>query len=350
MMFSPGLKRSVGTILTRLGFLGAYAFLRSKYTGSQVAIIFYHKVSARKDCWSVEALDPDIFEGQIRYLCRNYRILSLRELLASLNVGELPKKKAVAITFDDGYKDNYLHAYPILRKYHVPATIFLASGSIGGRDLFWWDKVGYAVWHAGVRQIQLAELGNYQLESDIDRRHAALAILERLKGLPDWRKNLLIRELINRAEADIPDGLGEQLILSWEEVIEMSRNGIDFGAHTVTHPILLNLPTELARWEIAQSKKDVETRIGKRVHFFAYPDGQFNAQIADMVREVGFIGACAAYPSWISSTANPYELGRIAGCEDHGNEDVFKFLLSGLWRDVQSALGGRKSSGTDRHV
>jgi len=95
-MFSPGLKRSVGTILTRLGFLGAYAFLRSKYTGSQVAIIFYHRVSARKDCWSVEALDPDLFEGQIRYLCRNYRILSLRDLLASLNVSELPKK-AVAI-------------------------------------------------------------------------------------------------------------------------------------------------------------------------------------------------------------------------------------------------------------
>lgn len=348
-MFSPGLKRSVGLVLNRLGFLDTYAFLRSKYTGSQVAIIFYHRVSARKDCWSVEALDPDIFEAQIRYLCRNYRILSLRELLASLNVNELPKK-AVAITFDDGYKDNYLHAYPILRKYHVPATIFLASGSIGGRDLFWWDKVGYAVWHAGVRRLQLAELGNYQLESDIDRRHAALAILERLKDLPDWRKNLLIGELINRAEADIPDGLGEQLILSWEEVIEMSLNGIDFGAHTVTHPVLPNLSTGLAKWEIAQSKKDVETRIGKGVHFFAYPDGQFNAQIADIVREVGFIGACADYPSWIRFTANPYELGRIGGGADHGNEDVFKFLLSGLWSDLQNALGARKSFGTDRHV
>lgn len=339
MMFSPGLKRSVGKVLSRLGLLDAYAFVRSKYTGSQVAIIIYHRVSARKDCWSVEALDPDIFEGQIRYLCCNYRILSLQELLTSLVAGELSKKKAVAITFDDGYKDNYLHAYPILKKYHVPATIFLTSGSIGTRDLFWWDKVGYAVWHADVRQLQLEELGSYRLESDVDKRHATSAILEKLKGLPDRRKNQLIEELINTAEADIPDGLGEQLILSWDEVIEMSRNGIDFGAHTVTHPVLLKLPTERAGWEIAQSKKDVETRVGKPAYSFAYPDGQFNAQIAEIVREAGFIGACADYPSWISPKANPYALGRVAGCEDQGNEDVFKFLLSGLWRDLQSVLG-----------
>lgn len=260
-------------------------------------------------------------------------------MLACLNDGKLLHRKAWAITLDDGYRDNYLYAYPILRKYHAPATIFLASGSIGTGNLFWWDKVGYAVWHARIRQLRLTQLGDYRLESGLDRRHAVSAIVEKLKSLPEQRKSSLIEELIETAEVDIPDILGEQLVLSWDEVQDMSRNGVDFGAHTVTHPILPNLPTERARWEIAQSRRDIEARVRKPIHIFAYPDGAFNAEIVEMVRELGFHAACTCDPNWISSTTNPYKLDRMIGSEDF---DIFKFLLSGLWRDLQSTLGRRK--------
>jgi peptidoglycan/xylan/chitin deacetylase (PgdA/CDA1 family) len=250
----------------------------------------------------------------------------------------LSHRKAVVITLDDGYRDNYLYAYPILRKYRVPATIFLATGSIGTGNLFWWDRVGYLVWHASIRQLHLPDLGTYRLESDVDRVRATFKILKKLKSLADERKNRFIDQLSTAAGLNVPSIRSERLVLSWDEVAEMGRNGVDFGAHTVTHPILGNMAADRAKWEIVQSKRDIETRAGKPVCFFAYPDGYFNARIVEMVKDAGFLGACTCDPSWITSGTNPYELGRIIGCDDL---DVFKFLLSGLWKDLQSVLRRR---------
>ena len=334
-MFSPKVKHSVGAILNHLGFLDTYASLRSKRIGSQVAILWYHRVTAKKDQWSYEALDPRVFEEQMRYLHDNYEILSLEELVRCLYRGTLLHRKSVCITLDDGYRDNYLYAYPVLRKYNMPATIFLTSGHVGTGALFWWDKVAYAVWHARVGQLGLPQLGSYRLESGLDRRRAVSAILDKLKRMPDQKKNSFTEELVETAEVDIPDRLGEQFVLSWDEVLDMSRNGVDFGGHTVSHPILVNMPADQANREIVHSKKVIETVVGKPVHFFAYPDGSYNPQVVEMVKDAGFHAACTCDPNWINSMTNPYECGRVPGCDDF---DLFKFLLSGLWRDLQSVL------------
>lgn len=335
-MLTLEIERLACAMVNNLGLLDAYAFLKRRRIGSQVAIILYHRVSTVKDDWSLETLSPQSFERQIKYFRENYEMLSLEELAPYVHERKSLPKKAVVITFDDGYRDNYLYAFPILRKYRAPATIFLATGHIGTAKLFWWDKVRYAVQHTTPERLELGKFGSYSLESALDRRHAGFAITEKLMNLPDERKNSLIEKLINVAGVDIPDRLGRELILSWNEVVQMSRDGIDLGAHSVTHPILTNIPLERARWEIVQSKNDIETRLGKPVSFFSYPNSIFNPEIVKLVEQSGFAGGITDNPVWITHRDNPYKLGRIGAAEDF---NIFKVMFCGFWGDLQSILG-----------
>jgi peptidoglycan/xylan/chitin deacetylase (PgdA/CDA1 family) len=319
-----------------LGLLDAYGLVRRKLTKSQVAILMYHRVCPKRDSWSLKPLSPRNFEKQIEYFCRNYEILSLDKLAQCLQEGKPLPERAVVITFDDGYKDNYLYAYPILRKYRIPAAIFLVTGHIGNANLFWWDKVSYAVQHASVERLSLDELGSHSLRSRPDKSRANLIVTERLKKLPDEKKNLLIDKLVQLSGVEIPVDLGRDLILSWDEVKEMSNGDVSFGAHSVIHPILTNMPLEQAKYEIIQSKKDIEEKLGQRVTAFSYPNGDFNAELVKFVKESAFTCAVTTSPSeLITSKDSPYQLSRIAAIEDFNG---LKVMLCGLWGDLQGIL------------
>jgi len=326
------MKTTAAAIANRLGLIDSYAFFRRKLTKSQVAILMYHRISSSKDNWSLKPLSPQIFEQQIGYFCRRYKILSLDELAQYIHQGESLPEKAVVITFDDGYKDNYLHAFPVLEKYKVPATIFLTTGHIGSGNLFWLDKVRYIIQHTTINRINLNELVNYSLESEADKHRSSFAIANSLNKLPENNKNLLIEKLLSVSNVDIPADLGRELVLSWDEVREMSNNGIIFGAHTVNHPVLTNMPLEQAKWEISQSKKDIEENLGKRVTAFAYPNGDFNPEIVKFIKESGFTCAVSVLPGkLLSAKDSPYELGRIQAFEDFNK---FKVALCGLLGDL----------------
>jgi len=296
----------------------------------------YHRVSTSNDRWSVDILSPQAFERQVEYLCRNYKMLSLDEIVQHVCEGKRLPKRVAAITIDDGYRDNFLHALPILRKHHVPATIFLVTGHIGSSELFWWDKVGYAVEYTRKQRLELAEFGSCELRSAHDRRNTTLRIVDALKDLPEQRKNLVMEDLLHVAGVSIPDALAKEVILSWEEVVEMSEEGIDFGAHTLTHPILTNVPLEQAKLEIVQSKKDIEAKIGRQVGFFSYPDGRLNAELAEAVRESGFAGAMTCDPVWIVPGTDRYRMGRMVISSEDFN--MFKVMLSGIWGDYRALL------------
>ena len=261
------INRTAANVANHLGIFDAYAFLRRRLTGSQVAILMYHRVCPDEENQYLEALSVESFERQMEYFSRNYEIFSLDELVQHIVSEDFPSEKAVVVTFDDGYKDNYLYAYPILKKYHVPATIFLATGHIGSGKLFWWDKVGYIIQHSSIKQLNLDGLGSYCIESKIDKSRARFMITERLKKIEEGRKNLLIEKLLNVCQVELPSDLGKKLILSWKEVKEMDNGTVTFGAHSVNHHILTSIPLEQAENEIVQSKKDIEEELGKKAKF-----------------------------------------------------------------------------------
>lgn len=327
------MKGLVVSVANHLGIFDTYAFIRRRLMKSQVAILMYHRISPKRERPYLNVISVKSFRRQIEYIFRNYEILSLDELVEYILSEKPLPKKAVVITFDDGYKDNYLYAYPILQKYHIPATIFLVTGHIGTDKLFWWDKIGYILYHTSVNQLDLEGLGSYSLESEPDKARAKSIITEELKKLPDKRKNSLVEKLLDVCQMEIPRNLGRRLILSWEEVREMSDEKLTFGAHSVNHPVLTKMPIDQAKNEIVRSKKAIEERLGKEVRAFCYPDGKFNPEIVELVKKSGFNSAVSILTGrLISLKDSVYQLNRIRAREDFNK---FKGLLCGLRGDLQ---------------
>lgn len=324
------MKAVAGTIVNNIGLPDAYTYVKRKFAGSQAVIVTYHRVCPTKAEWSISAQNPLLFERQIKHLCEHYEILSLERLASLVRERNLPKITAT-ITFDDGYRDNYHYAYPALKKYHVPATIFLTTGHIGTGNPFWWDKVRYAIHNCTAAQLELHEAGNYTLKSSADRRVAASLIIEKLWNLADHRKNQLIAGLLDSTGVEMPEELSEGLLLSWEEVAEMGAHGIDFGAHTINHPNLTKVPLAEARKEIVRSKKDIEKMTGRKTDFFSYPGGMFNDKIVKIVARSDFVGAVVSNQKWINPETGPYKLSRVGATEDF---NLFKINLSGLYGDL----------------
>lgn len=327
------LKTKFITAMNETGVLDFYGNLRRKITKSQISILVYHRVGDSTDEWSLNPLCEKIFEYHVKYLSRNnFEIVSLNDLSEMITYGTLPKKAAV-ITFDDGYKDNYEVAFPILKKYNAPATIFLATGPVEEKKLFWWDLVNYVLFHTDKESIDIKDIGTYQLSCDEDRSNAGLNIQEKLKKVDNNKKESLIDELINLTDVNIPEKLGNKYVLSWKEIKRMNKNSIEFGAHTVNHPILTNVSLDEAKWEILNSKNSIEENLGTDVNSFAYPNGDFNDNISSLVENIGFNSSVSTFPMSIvkKSTSDLYQLSRInASIKDF---NVLKLYLCGLRGD-----------------
>jgi peptidoglycan/xylan/chitin deacetylase (PgdA/CDA1 family) len=327
------------------GLLHAYSSLRTRLVKHKAAILAYHRIDRIDHFpWSVTAVPPQVFEAEINHLRRRYRLISLDELaIAIRDCRPLPLNAAV-VTFDDGYKDFYINSYPILRKYDVPATVFLTTGPVDTGQLFWSDRVRYAIWKTKLDKLELDDLGSYRLNRLESRISAGRVVTEKLKKLYIRDRDQMIEKLVRSSGVDIPSGLGKELILSWEEIKEMSKNGISFGAHTVSHPILTRVPLETAREEILGSKRRIEAELDHEVKAFCYPNGgpdDINEDIENILRSNGFNCAVTLAPAaFVLSKSQLYRLPRIAGPP---NYDTFELLLSGLYFDmarIRSHLGG----------
>ena len=329
------------SIANRVYFPDAYAFMRRKLVKSQIAVLMYHRVCPRDNSWSLAGVSPSDFEKHMEYFRRNFEILSLETLAQYIRDGKHPTEKSVAVTFDDGYKDNLVYAYPILKEYNIPATIFLTTGFIGTDRLLWWDKVGYAISNTSLKEFKVDGLGHYNLDSMIDRLMATSKITEQMKSMPNETKLQTEEELLSTLKVEIPSGLGNTMLLNWDEITQMDSSIISFGAHTVNHPILTNVPLEQAKHEIIQSKEELEARLDRPITSFAYPNGNCNAELVEFVSSNGFTCAVSTTPAKLVSTNdNPYEICRIFSLDFN----VLKIMLSGFWGDVHHLATSLKIS------
>lgn len=305
--------------------------------GYRTIMMMYHQVFPFKDdllttCWG-SIVPPEAFERQIQYLTRNYEILSFSQLSSLLKKGDsLPRKSAV-ITFDDGYQNNFLYAYPILRRYDVPATIFITTGYVGREESPF--SLLYAINFTNLKNLSLTGIEGglinitsepFSLTSPLERWRAFLAIWNELGKLPREKAKVVVEEII--ALCDVKESSPRARMLNWEEMKEMEEGKIEFGAHTVHHPHLTILPLEEVRREIFESKRELEGRLGKPVNFFAYPYGEFNETVKKIVKDAGFTCAVTMQKKWISPLDNPYELGRIAPSDDFY---IFQAKIAGIF-------------------
>jgi peptidoglycan/xylan/chitin deacetylase (PgdA/CDA1 family) len=213
---------------------------------------------------------------------------------------------SVAITVDDGYRDFYLHAYPVLRRYGIPATVFLMTGFIDGEVQPWWDQLR-AAWR------------NTPLEAGYDRK------AEELKRLPNRQRLEFLKQL------PVRDSVSEAM--TWEEVREMAANGINFGAHSKSHPILSSLESEdEIRDEVFGSRDRITAELGYPPAHFCYPNGRacdIDERVTRIVREAGFRTAVTTERGLNGSGLNPWLLRRI-GMEPIAPPRYFARQLAGF--------------------
>jgi peptidoglycan/xylan/chitin deacetylase (PgdA/CDA1 family) len=292
-------------------------------------ILCYHRVGTGGVPLYSE-LSPDVFEAQMRFLKKEYRIVSLEQICQGLQE-PTTAEPSVAITFDDGYRDVFRHAFPILRKYGIPATVFLIADSVDTGRASWYDRIFLAlqVMPAGRLEVELDRLRCFQLTSRGSRLCAAADIISCLRKLPNERRKECCADLEGRAE--LPTKELEGRMLNWEQVQIMQNAGVTFGSHTVTHPVVSRLTSAEMEYELSESKKRLETRLGTPVLDFAFPFGhqeECGVEATGLLRRYGYRSAVTTVPGVNGPGANPFALRRIQiGAEDTPLQ-MFAFYLS----------------------
>jgi hypothetical protein len=185
--------------------------------------------------------------------------------------------------------------------------------------------------HTTNNTLSLGDLGDYKLGDANNREATAREIINGLKLIPDQQKSKLIEKLMLTSGVHVPPEAVEEAILTWEDIRSMSTEGVSFGAHSVSHPILTSIPIEKARYEICECKSRIEKHIDQKVDYFAYPNGESDSAIAKVVEESGFSGALGVGQTWITHTTDRFRLGRVGIYWDALN--VFRLMLSGIADD-----------------
>lgn len=315
--------------------------------GGSCLILMYHRVypfdgsNGKKPEWlKIKSLpgivvSPVFFDQQMRFLKEHYSIISLNTLVESMNQGrDIPSRSAV-VTFDDGWRDNYEYAFPILKKHAVPATIFLSTGYIGTNRIFWPERLIYCLTYQSEQcrsNLQNTDWQGHDIihnlfkrilsASDRDNHPLFNHLIEQLKQLkPDTRK-----KIIDSATAGISlDSDDMRVMMNWDEILEMSNAGIDFGSHGAEHEILTLLNPDEIAGELKTSKRTIVNKLSEKELAFAYPNGNYDDNIKKQVTDNGYICAVSTRTGKAAAASDRFALDRINIHQDNASGLSGKF-------------------------
>jgi peptidoglycan/xylan/chitin deacetylase (PgdA/CDA1 family) len=313
------LVRTIATGLYRAGLTGALSATSGYLRRAAAFSVFtYHRVNDHGDPF-FEALPTEVFDRQMRLIARHYVALPVEELVDRLRAGAVPRN-AVAITFDDGYRDVLTHAAPILARYHLPATVFLATGFIGTGETPWYDRLANALKATSASRVSMPFSDEVlPLETTEDRLRALSRLQGHLKGLPEVDSRKALDDLLDSLGGGKPDR-EKNAFLRWDEVHALRGLGFRIGAHTVSHPILSRLSLDRARAEVIESKRAIEARCGIAPRAFAYPNGgeaDYTPEVVELVQSAGFDCAVTTRFGLNTARTSPWELRRGQPWEHH---------------------------------
>lgn len=279
-----------------------------------VVVLLYHRVTTLTSDPEILAVSPDNFRAQMQYLKDNFPVVRFEEDWSKVS------KPAVAITFDDGYADNALEALPIIEEVGVPATFFVSTGTIGTRSEFWWHELEHII----LEKLTLSP--NFTLEdsrfgrtwptsTDRERRELYNGIVRLMNVVTTAHRDNWLMQLhrwagIETTPADIHRSM------TVEELRQLAESScVTIGAHTVTHTRLSSLTEDAQREEMATSKQQLETWLGREITVFSYPFGrraEYTKESIALCREVGFVKAAANFnfPGQAHRWTDPYQIPR----------------------------------------
>ncbi len=311
----------------RLGILQACLW----YHRSSFQILTYHRFT------DVPSVDPaEVLTRQCVFIREHFNPVSMTQVEHALHHGGPLPPNALAITVDDGYRDFLSVASPIFRAYELPVTVYLISGFIDGQLWPWWDRLAWALQHSNAPYFEDGMVSNgppsrLPLGNDAQRSAACSQLIAALVKLPNGDRLAILDRLPETLAVDIPAAAPEEYAaLTWDEVRKLQTEGVEFGAHTHTHPILTSLENEDAvHAELAESKRRIEEELRSPVTHFCYPNGDFNDAVVAAVKACGFLSATTVLSGYDSRATDPYLLKRHS-LEMDLSDYYFRESLSGL--------------------
>lgn len=305
---------AMADILYYSGSLRLWQFFRRTITRKkEVYILGLHRVltdaeRSRSNSLDAIVLTDGTFAAILEYLRQQFRIISLSTFLESETSNTDATKPWCLLTFDDGWRDNYTTAFPWLKKFGIPATIFLATGTMECCGGFWVEQLIKAAKDPSLRM----KMGSLLQEVFPGKRLARdlEEVIEWLKHMPAEKRQKVLDRILSRSEKQ--DNSNEaDCMLTWSQAVEMSRDGIDFGTHTVTHPLLSYEDDVTVQRELLMSKQSVEEKLGKKVRAFAYPNGDWDARVCRLVEQTGYECAFTTKPGGHCPGQDGYTIQRI---------------------------------------
>ncbi|ENO78176.1 polysaccharide deacetylase family protein [Thauera sp. 63] len=278
---------------------------------ARLSILIFHRVLPVPD--PIRYLIPDVsrFDAMLGWVRAAFNVLPLPEAIDRLAAGTLPSS-AAAITFDDGYADNYLHALPVLKKHGMHATFFIATDFLDG-GIMWNDALGFSIRGTRLPALDCSAvgLGVHSLATQTERATTLGTLNGAIKHLPYAERKQVVEYIANIAEVDLP----RDLMLSTEQLRRLRAEGMSIGAHTVTHPILAACDDGLALREIADGKQALQEVLGEKIDLFAYPNGKpdtdYRRRHVDMVQELGFSAAVTTAPGTVGYGDDLFQIPRF---------------------------------------
>lgn len=344
-------RRSVRVALAHgLYFTGLLSLFASIRLRRKAVVLMYHRVLtdeeySRNFCMGGIAVKTRTFEKQMKFLKENFRILSPEEFLPRLQ-GRIPfETKCCLVTFDDGWKDNFINAFPILKENKIPGLIFLSTGFIGSNRRFWQEHL--------IATLSALRLEKCDPSKKLDKR-CSEGEKERIRKILGCDENAFreeislfvasqkkkkitqIEEMITLLDQGLDPSDGkeaeETVFLNWQEIGMMDKGGVRFGSHGVSHQILPLLETKEIEKEVSESEAVIESRLGNKIWAFSYPNGDYNEKVLSAVNNHGYKIAFGTEPGPIASGDNPFMLRRRNIHEDMTDSiPMFLARIAGLW-------------------
>ena len=250
-------------------------------------VLTYHRVDepdAHPELYpGLISATPAAFDEQMEYLSTRFRVLSMTEAMDALNRRiEIPPK-AVLVTFDDAYVDFAEHAWPIMRRYGIPATLFVPTGFPDHPErVFWWDRLHDALRTTDVERLD-TPLGAFVLKTAARRQQCFRRLRKHVKSLPHAEAMAFVDDTAKKLHARP----AQNRVLSWAELRRLGGEGVQLGAHTRNHPMMDRIDADTARSELSGSLADLEREIGSVLPIFAYPSGHANGDLAAALKQQG---------------------------------------------------------------
>lgn len=319
------MKKKIRLILASVLFYSGLLDCWSKFfLKNKAVILMYHRV-LQKNKSSAFPMQPGMyvteknFYSQISFLQSRFKIVALPELVKMLQRNE-NISRCCCLTFDDGWLDNYKFAFPILKKFNAPATIFLATGYIDTEDWFWPDEMSYYLSELSFQKENLPELLDYMaqlnLNSTFKNDNAEFeidSVIETSKRLSIHKRKKFIAYLKDKCLVNPKS----RLLMNWNEVREMAETGlISFGSHTISHELLDKLPKEQQQKEIVYSQKKIENFLEQPVSCFAYPNGNYDKGTLAVLEKEQFVLALTTKRGYVGSDCDLLQAPRIAIHDD----------------------------------